>query len=222
MDVRERILKGAALAFGELGFARTRVEDILQEAGLSRPTFYKVFESKDEVFETLSAIHHAAALERLDAAFREADGSARLATIVEAFLRWRAGLGRLGRVLDAETRSPNSQLVRHREVLLATLRDRWMAQLAEEGRPATDPLVFEGLIAAAERIADTLPFDREIVDEDIERRKRVLLRIVSATLAGPDEPATKMPVPPTAAHVVSGEMPVVEAPRARTQSSRRR
>src|SRR4051794_32033833 len=54
----ERILEGAARAFGTLGYAAVRVEDILLETGISRPTFYKTFGTKEEVFQALSERHH--------------------------------------------------------------------------------------------------------------------------------------------------------------------
>ncbi|AKF04542.1 TetR/AcrR family transcriptional regulator [Sandaracinus amylolyticus] len=197
MEFRDKILIGAATAFGALGYANTRVEDILQESGVSRPTFYKLFESKDDVFETLSAMHHADALERMHHALVSAEGGmARLAAVIEAYLRWRAGLGRLGRVLDMETRSPHSHLVRHREVVMKTLRDQWQHEMVVGGRPQVDPLIFEAFMAAAERVADTLPFDRTINEHDIARRKAVLLRIVSATLTDGDERTPALPLHP--------------------------
>ncbi|UJR82854.1 TetR/AcrR family transcriptional regulator [Sandaracinus amylolyticus] len=215
MEFRDKILIGAATAFGALGYANTRVEDILQESGVSRPTFYKLFESKDDVFETLSAMHHADALERMHHALVTAEnGMERLASVIEAFLRWRAGLGRLGRVLDMETRSPHSHLVRHREVVMKTLRDQWQHEMVAGGRPQVDPLIFEAFMAAAERVADTLPFDRAITETDIARRKAVLLRIVSATLAAADERTPALPLHP--------DHNAPRAPRAKKSSGKHR
>src|SRR5256885_11327311 len=50
---RMRILEGAAEAFGSTGYDDARVEDILAASGVSRPTFYKFFRNKDEVFNAL-------------------------------------------------------------------------------------------------------------------------------------------------------------------------
>ncbi|MGO9104101.1 MAG: TetR/AcrR family transcriptional regulator [Mycobacterium sp.] len=47
---RDQILKGACLAFQDLGFASTRVDQIAQRAAVSRPTFYVYFASKLEAF----------------------------------------------------------------------------------------------------------------------------------------------------------------------------
>jgi AcrR family transcriptional regulator len=47
---REQIIDGARLAFQEFGYASTRVEQIAKRAGVSRPTFYVYFASKQDAF----------------------------------------------------------------------------------------------------------------------------------------------------------------------------
>lgn len=47
---REQILDGARLAFQEFGYASTRVEQIAKRAGVSRPTFYVYFATKQDAF----------------------------------------------------------------------------------------------------------------------------------------------------------------------------
>lgn len=47
------ILKGAAVAFARLGYARCRIEDILLDANVSRTNFYRHFASKDDVYRQL-------------------------------------------------------------------------------------------------------------------------------------------------------------------------
>jgi AcrR family transcriptional regulator len=47
---REQILDGARLTFQEVGYASTRVEHIAKRAGVSRPTFYVYFATKQDAF----------------------------------------------------------------------------------------------------------------------------------------------------------------------------
>src|SRR5690349_12652376 len=54
----------AATVFARLGFAATRVEDILAAAGIARRTFYKSFASKEDV---LAAVYQLAIQELLGA-----------------------------------------------------------------------------------------------------------------------------------------------------------
>ncbi|MGV0793539.1 TetR/AcrR family transcriptional regulator [Mycolicibacterium sp. XJ1819] len=87
---REQILEGARLTFQELGYSSTRVEQIAKRAGVSRPTFYVYFATKQDAFlavaersvERLSLV-----LEALDALPVQPDDGA-LASWVEQFFSY--------------------------------------------------------------------------------------------------------------------------------------
>lgn len=51
---RERILAAATEVFGELGFAKATIQDIVAQADVSRPLFYRRFRDKAEVFEAVA------------------------------------------------------------------------------------------------------------------------------------------------------------------------
>lgn len=53
-DTRERLMLAARESFGELGFASTRVDDIVKRAGTSHGTFYTYFEDKRDVLLALT------------------------------------------------------------------------------------------------------------------------------------------------------------------------
>jgi AcrR family transcriptional regulator len=77
---RERLLAATLRATAEFGYREFSVQDVLERAGVSRPTFYEHFANKEDCF--LAALD-AAALRlrtRLDAVSREVAGS------------WREGL----------------------------------------------------------------------------------------------------------------------------------
>lgn len=174
VPLRERILRGAGRAFGELGYASTRVEDILSAAGVSRPTFYKVFKSKDDVFEALSDAHHRDIFLRLlDAARRSTSPRERLERSIGAFFRWRAELGPVGRVLDAEARSPTTRLGDHREQILDVLVEGIQANALEAGLPAPDPHLARALVAATEHLADSMLEEPELCESAMRHRLAV-------------------------------------------------
>ena len=52
-DRPAEVLDAALRLFASKGFAATKVEDIAQEAGLSKGAIYRYFSSKDQVFESL-------------------------------------------------------------------------------------------------------------------------------------------------------------------------
>jgi AcrR family transcriptional regulator len=49
-DQRQRILGGLAAALAYHGYEDTKITDIVELAGISRPTFYEHFEGKDQCF----------------------------------------------------------------------------------------------------------------------------------------------------------------------------
>lgn len=62
-DQQRRILDGLALALSYHGYEDTKIADIVELAGVSRPTFYEYFDGKDSCF----AVAYADGVERLAA-----------------------------------------------------------------------------------------------------------------------------------------------------------
>jgi len=194
---RERILAGAAEAFGTLGHASTRVEDILQAADVSRPTFYKAFGSKDDIFEALSERHHRDIRERIIRSIAGiSDPVAQLEATADAFMRWRAELGPVGRVLDVEARTPGSRIAHHRAKTLEDMTALFAEGMRAAGRGDVDPVLFSGLIAAMERVADMLLSKHPVSAGALDRAKRNALRILTGSLAAPGEAVSPLPAPP--------------------------
>jgi TetR/AcrR family transcriptional regulator len=197
MRARDKILNGAAKTYGRLGYAHTRVEDVLHDAEVSRPTFYKEFSSADDLFMTLAQIHYAALA---TAIVGEMQGAAKpgrkLDALIAAYFAWRKELGAFGRVLDSEARNPNSPLTMLRKPIIDGLISAFRAQLVELGRPAPDPLLLRALIAACEQLGDTFPEDRAATQQDLARRQAVMMRLAGAALALEGESTPPMPVDP--------------------------
>jgi AcrR family transcriptional regulator len=81
-DRRRQLLECALAAFTRRGYPSTRVDDICTEAGISRATFYRYFESKEEVFDALIDLMASEVLDtaaHLGAVTPDADGKATLA-----------------------------------------------------------------------------------------------------------------------------------------------
>ncbi|MGD1256980.1 TetR/AcrR family transcriptional regulator [Mycobacterium seoulense] len=87
---REQILEGACLTFQELGYSTARVEQIAKRAGVSRPTFYVYFATKQDAFLAVaerSVARLALVLEALDELPRRPDDGD-LASWVEQFFSY--------------------------------------------------------------------------------------------------------------------------------------
>jgi AcrR family transcriptional regulator len=50
IKTRQELINAAAVCFGEYGYARTRIADIVFQAGVSHGNFYRHFSSKNEIF----------------------------------------------------------------------------------------------------------------------------------------------------------------------------
>jgi len=82
---RERILDAAFKLFGRYGFKRTSMEDIADDAGLSRTALYLQFRNKEDIFRALAAGLHEQALSRAEVALESDQPLAdRLRAAVEA------------------------------------------------------------------------------------------------------------------------------------------
>lgn len=103
--VRERVLEGCREAFGQLGYRATRVEDILAAAGVSRPTFYRIFTSKQHAYEELDAQAVRYVLDAMRRAIQDdPEWREHLDRVIDSYMDWRISLGLpyLGAEPDAE------------------------------------------------------------------------------------------------------------------------
>ena len=116
---RERVLAAMLRATAELSYREVSVQDVLQRAGVSRPTFYEHFENKEDCF--LVAFDSAAARlrERLDAAGEDAEGwRGRLRLALEELLRFVAEEPDAAMSLIVDARAACPAVLRRRDELL--------------------------------------------------------------------------------------------------------
>lgn len=191
-SLRTRILDGAAEAFGRKGYAETRVEDILEAAGVSRPTYYKFFANKDEAFHTLAEMTILSLIRTVRGAVGAAESAPeKLERGVEAYLRWRVSTGPFGRVLDAESRVPGSFAGSQRREALAAITEIFAEEVSKARRTGVDPLLYIGLVSALEAIGATLHDLARPTEKDIRRRKDAMMRLLVGTLLSGERRAPK-------------------------------
>ena len=83
------ILEGALRVFGEKGFEDATVAAICAEAGISEPTLYEYFDSKEDVLFSISELYTRREIERLsELAHYIDDPRARVRAIIQAYLEF--------------------------------------------------------------------------------------------------------------------------------------
>lgn len=153
---RERLLAAMLRASAELGFRELNVQDVLDRAGVSRPTFYQHFGNKEDCF----LVAFDAAAERLkerlaDAAENGGEGwRERLRSVLEELLRFIAEEPDAALTLVVEARSASAAALNRRDALL----DHFAACLDSEVRteladPAgVSPIAAAGTIGGIEAL----------------------------------------------------------------------
>lgn len=89
LEKERAILEGALRVFGEKGFEDATVAAICTEAGISEPTLYEYFESKEELLFSISELYTRRELERLsELAHYINDPRERVRAIIQAYLEF--------------------------------------------------------------------------------------------------------------------------------------
>jgi AcrR family transcriptional regulator len=124
---REEVVRTAARAFSQIGFANTSMGDVASSLGISKATLYKYFRSKDEILyecHVLSMQHGEAAL----ALAEDLDGTG-LEKLVAYLRRYMQGafgeLGGIAMLTDVSSLSPEMRaLVVRRRARISHSTDR--------------------------------------------------------------------------------------------------
>jgi AcrR family transcriptional regulator len=181
--------------FAKKGARETTVEDVLQEAAIARRTFYRLFKNKEEVLAALYDVSCEILLDAIRKAVAStSDPVAKLERSVDAYLGLQRGAGDLLRVLEAEALRPGSMLAARREAMLDAASGELAAHRTDLAGRSVDPLVMHGVLVALEGISYRMHTDGPPTEARLERARRVMLRIVTATLAGPNDSVAPLPL----------------------------
>jgi AcrR family transcriptional regulator len=196
--LRGHILRKAAAIFGKNGAADTTVEDILQAADVSRRTFYRFFESKEDVLDAL----HEIGCNMILGAARQATSAAgtpleRLARAIEAYLEYyvTTDAGVMA-VVQAEAMRAGSRLAPRRRAFLDAMVDLFATRFEKARGFRVDPLLLRGLLVSLESVALMMRTESGDGQLSLERAKCIMLRIALATVAGQGDGIPPLPRSP--------------------------
>ncbi|MBX3262988.1 MAG: TetR/AcrR family transcriptional regulator [Labilithrix sp.] len=182
--VENGIVAAAMKVFARRGFAATRVEDVLDEAGVARRTFYRYFTSKEDV---LAAVYELATGELLDALDEASespvDPLAGLRAGVEVYLDFHVENAALLRVLVEQSVRSDSPLAGHRRRFRARVL-KVLVRAAETRHVAPlDGFTYVGLLSALEGVALEL-LEGAASPGDVLRAKKAVHALVESGLLG--------------------------------------
>ncbi len=184
-DSKTSILTGGARAFGRLGFAACRVEDIIEEAGISRGTFYKFYSSKESVFDELERAFDVSFVQAMEAArSSELDVDEQAQSYVDSYLRWLVSWRLVARVMWYDPARPNrDKVTTGRAEAFKAFGELMSALLAQAGETTTDPWILRGILGAASELGTALLELPRVTDDDIRRVREAILTISRGAIA---------------------------------------
>lgn len=185
--LRSRIIGKAAGVFGKKGAADATVEDILLAVGISRRTFYKFFDGKEDV---LDALHEIGCNMLIGAARQVATMPGppleRVSRAVDGYLQYHLSVGAdVMYVVQGESMRVGSKLGPRRRAFLDTIVGILRAEIEKASGQSVDPLLLRSLLVALEGVSMMLRAESPDGKFDVERAKRIMLRIIMATVAAP-------------------------------------
>ena len=193
---RTSILAAAATVYNRTG-QDTPVQEILEEAQVSRATFYKLFSSKEALQKSLLEFSIDLMLGAIeDAARAEDDPRDRVDAAIRTFLDFHAQQPGVYRILLASALHPGTPIHQVRMQAQERFAALFADEVARAGRPPVDPLILHGLVAAIEGVSIHILRGGGTVDEQmLERARAVLVRLIAATLAENEDPVPPLPRP---------------------------
>jgi AcrR family transcriptional regulator len=174
------------------------VAEILAAAGVSRRTFYRLYQSKEDVMDALYRTGTEALLEGCRVAVREElDPLRRVERCIDVHLRNARELGRLVWVLGGEAQHHESSLHTRRMEVHAAIAGLLGTASRAPAAAHVDPLLYRALILALEGAARIMLEEgdegRRVTATGVARARRVMLRIATATLAGAGRGVAPLP-----------------------------
>ncbi|WP_328394776.1 TetR/AcrR family transcriptional regulator [Nocardia sp. NBC_00416] len=199
-QVRARIVRATAEVFTRNGSRGSSVAQIIDEAGLSRPTFYRYFANATEPLNAVLDVSNAELVGGIGAAVEASGEGVDLGIrLIDAYLDWARGHGAMLRPLFAELHDPGSPVSGYRNEALAGIRSIVRSKFAELGRPVPAPLDLDAALHVCEyvvyRISAAAEPGSEPDPNTVAAARLTMIRVVLATLGNTDDVHYAMALP---------------------------
>lgn len=199
-EVRARIVEATAAVFARHGSRGLSVAQIIEQAGLARPTFYRYFGNASEPLHVVLTASNDGLVGAIREALTGTDEPVQLGIrLIDAYVDWARGHGPMLRPLFAELHDPGSPVSAYRERALDDIRDLVRKTFDELGRPVPAPLDMDAALHVCEYIVYRLTAGTEPgsdPDPALDSEARVtMIRVLLVTLGTRDDLAYAMELP---------------------------
>lgn len=184
-DSRTRIIAGAGRAFGRLGYGTCRVEDIIEDAGVSRGTFYKFFDSKEAVFDEIEQAFEVSFVQSIQGAFDSSEEPLEQANgLIDGYLRWISGWRDVARVLWQDPSRPRADSVKEaRADAFNIFVDVIGGLVLGMGMEGGSPLIYRGMLGAISEIGLYVIELPKVSEDDLREARDAIIQIVVGSLS---------------------------------------
>ena len=153
---RERLIVAMLNAVADLGYLETNVQDVIDRAGVSRPTFYEHFSNKEDCFLAAFDTSAERLRKKIEAAARKGGDvwRERVRFSLDALLRFAGRERDTARTLVVEARAASAAAVKRRVELMDEFA-RCLHSQAEELLPeggSRAPLAASGIVGGIESV----------------------------------------------------------------------
>jgi len=153
---RERLIVAMLKAAAELGYLGTNVQDVIDRAGVSRPTFYEHFSNKEDCFLAAFDTSAERLRKKVDAAARQGGEvwRDRIRFGLQALLRFASREPETARTMIVEARAASTAAVRRRVELMDEFA-RCLQAEAEEllpKQPSPSAMTASGIVGGVESV----------------------------------------------------------------------
>ncbi|WP_039798614.1 TetR/AcrR family transcriptional regulator [Nocardia araoensis] len=186
-EVRARIVLATAEVFTRTGSRGLSVAQIIEQAGLARPTFYRYFANANEPLLAVLDSSNEGLVGGIRAALTGTDEPVELGIrLIDAYLDWARGHGPMLRPLFAELHDPGSPVSAYRERALDDIRASVRETFTGLGRPVPSPLDLDAALHLCEYVvyrisAGTAPGAEPDADT-VAAARLTMIRVLLTTL----------------------------------------
>lgn len=186
-QVRARIVDATGEVFTRAGSRGLSVARIIDQAGLSRPTFYRYFANATEPLHVLLEVSNAELVGGIAAALEATGEGVELGIrLIDAYLDWARGHGAMLRPLFAELHDPASPVSAYRNAALDGIRDNVRATFTQLGRTVPASLDLDAALHVCEYVVYRISAASEPGSEPdpatVAEARLTMIRVVLATL----------------------------------------